>query len=69
MLTVQPGLCGTWSEHKLLVFSHTGSYSKTGVCRGIPYFLIFDQKHTLMCFEQKYKKYQNFSGEILNFYS
>ena len=25
-MTVQPGLCQTWSEPKLLVFSHTGSY-------------------------------------------
>ena len=25
--TVQPGLCQTWSEPKLLVFSRTGSYS------------------------------------------
>ena len=24
-MTVQPGLCRTWSEPKLLVFSHTGS--------------------------------------------
>ena len=24
-VTVQPGLCWTWSEPKLLVFSHTGS--------------------------------------------
>ena len=24
-LTVQPGLCWTWSEHKLLVFLCTGS--------------------------------------------
>ena len=32
---------------KLLVFSCTGSYRKTWVCRGIPNFLIFDSKHTL----------------------
>ena len=25
-MTVQTGLCGTWSEPKLLVFSHTGSF-------------------------------------------
>ena len=25
-VTVQPGLCQTWSEPKLLVFSRTGSY-------------------------------------------
>ena len=25
-VTVQPGLCRTWSEPKLFVFSHTGSY-------------------------------------------
>ena len=24
-MTVQPGLCRTWSESKLLTFSHTGS--------------------------------------------
>ena len=27
-VTVQHGLCRTWSEHKLLVFTHTGSYFK-----------------------------------------
>ena len=27
-MTVQPGLCRTWSEPKLLVFSHTGSDGK-----------------------------------------
>ena len=27
-VTVQPGLCRTWSETKLLVFSRTGSYVK-----------------------------------------
>ena len=26
-VTVQPGLCGTWSEFKLLVFSCTGSFT------------------------------------------
>ena len=35
---------------KLLVFSRTGSYSKTGVYRGVPNFLIFDPKHTLWVF-------------------
>ena len=27
-VAVQPGLCHTWSESKLLVFSHTGSIYK-----------------------------------------
>ena len=26
-VTIQPGLCGTWSEPKLLVFSRTGSFT------------------------------------------
>ena len=30
--TVQPRLCRTWSEPKLLVFSRTGSYHDAGMC-------------------------------------
>ena len=54
-------------------------YSKTGVYRGVPIFLIFGPKHRLwvffttthdLCFEQKYKKkYIFFSGEIFIFFS
>ena len=33
-------------------FNPTFIYSKTGVCRGIPFFLIFAPKHRL-CLEQK----------------
>ena len=55
------------------VFSIRGSYSKSGVNRGINYFLIFALKHRLwvltcthyICFEQKY---HNFSSEIYHFY-
>ena len=56
-------------------------YRKTGVCRGIPNFFIFDPKHTLwvlgeavlmctynVCFERKCLKDQNFSNEALNFF-
>ena len=59
-------------------------YRKTGVCRGIPIFLIFDPKHRLwvlvsdavltctndVCFEQnKVKKISIFSNENFKFYS
>ena len=61
---------------------HPHCYSKTGVYRGILYFLIFALKHrswvlteaVLMCthnlyFEQKIEKYHNFSSENYHFYS
>ena len=52
-------------------------YSKTGVYRGIHYFLIFALKHILwvlvrthnICFEQKYENSQNISTQICHFYS
>ena len=47
-------------------------YSKTGVWRGIPIFLIFAPKHRLwvlhnLCFEQKQEKYQKFSAKNVQF--
>ena len=52
-------------------------YSKTGVYRGIHYFLIFALKHILavltcthnICFEQKYRNNQRNSTENCHFYS
>ena len=52
-------------------------YSKTGVYRGMHYFLIFALKHRLwvlvrthnICFEQKYENCQNISSENCHFYS
>ena len=52
--------------------------NKTGVYRGIHFFLIFALKHRMwvqimgthnLCFEQKEEKYQIFSIEIYHFYS
>ena len=54
-------------------------YSKTGVYRGICYFLIFALKHRLwvlvltcthnLCFVQKYENSQDISTENCHFYS
>ena len=43
-VTVQPGLCWTWSEPKLLAFSHTDSNTKTQVsCTDVDQDLYFSQ--------------------------
>ena len=57
-------------------------YNKTGVFRGLHYFLIFVLKHILwvlneavlpcthkICFEQTYENSQNISTEYCHFYS
>ena len=44
-MTVQPGLCRTWSEPKLFVFSQTGSYSISGenVVQGLSWSLVAEK--------------------------
>ena len=48
MLNYDDFYANAFQEYKFLYyFFYFASHKKTGLCRGIPIFLIFDPKHTL----------------------